>query len=151
MINKLLATTIAFAAATLAAGAATAAASGFTMLAGYYETRTSSPGDPAGKPVRDCLSPAEAKEKTVERWLSETTKMPNCTFSKRAIGGGRFAITGNCNNGGMKSSFSQTGTYSPTAMTMNMKMTLNAGGKPVSMDMTTVSRRIAASCPARAR
>jgi hypothetical protein len=51
----------------------------------------------------------------------------------------------------MKSTFTQTGTYSPTAMSMNMKMILNAGGKPVSMDLVTTSRRIAASCPAEAR
>jgi hypothetical protein len=150
MTRKLLAT-MAICAATLAAGAATAAASGFTMLPGYYETRTSSPGEKAGQPVRDCMTAAEAKEKTVERWLAESSKMPNCTFSKRAIAGGKFAVAGNCNQGGMKSSFSQTGTYSPTAMTMNMKMTLHAGGKPVSMDVTTISRRIAATCPAGAR
>jgi hypothetical protein len=151
MMNKLLATSLAFSAATLAAGAATAAASGLTMLPGYYETRTSSPGDPAGKPVRDCVTVAEAKERTVERWLSETSKIPNCTFSRRAIGGGKFAIAGTCNNAGMKSTFTQTGTYSPTAMSMNMKMTLNAGGKPVSMDLVTTSRRIAGSCPAGTR
>lgn len=151
MMNKLLSTSLALSAATLAAGAATAAASGLTMLPGYYETRTNSPGDPAGKPVRDCVTIAEAKERTVERWLSETSKIPNCTFSRRAIGGGKFAIAGTCNNAGMKSTFTQTGTYSPTAMSMNMKMTLNAGGKPVSMDLVTTSRRIAASCPAGAR
>lgn len=148
MTTKIIAATLSLSAAALAGGAATAASSAFTMLPGYYETRTTSPGDPSGETVRDCVTSAEAKERTVERWLSETSKIPNCTFSKRAIGGGKFAIAGTCNNGGMKSSFTQTGTFSPTSLSMNMKMTLNAGGKPVQMNVRTNSRRLAASCPA---
>ena len=131
--------------------AAVAAGSSSVLLPGYYETRTSSPGSPAGEAVRDCVTASEARERTVERWLAESTNIPNCAFTKRSIGGGRFAFAGSCNNGGMKSSFIQTGTYSPTSLSMNMKMTMNAGGKPISLDLVTTSRRIAAACPAGAR
>ena len=148
MNNKLL---IVAAIAATGSAAAAASVSGSVLLPGYYETRTSSPGSPAGEPVRDCITAAEAKEKTVERWLAESSNVPNCVFTRRSIGGGRIAVAGTCNNGGMKSSFTQTGTYSPTSMSMNMKMTMSAGGKPITVDLVTTSRRIAATCPAGAR
>lgn len=123
------------------------------MLPGLYETKTVYPGQGGSDTTRDCVTPAEVRNATVERKLAETLKDQSCNFTSRSFGGGKFAIAGTCNNEGVKSSFKQTGTYSPTAMTFNMTMTMvpAPGAKPVSLNMSSTSRRIAASCPAGSR
>jgi hypothetical protein len=122
-----------------------------TFQPGLYETRVSYPDDGQGvETTRECLTAAEAKQESLERRLAETVQDSNCRFTQRSIGGGRFNIAGTCNNDGMRSTLKQTGTYSTTAMAMNMDMTLAAaaGAPPVSMRMVMSSRRVAATCPA---
>ena len=131
-----------------AAGAASADAE---FLPGLYEVRVSYPGDGSGvETTRECLTPAEAKEESLERRLVAAVNDSTCTFTQRTIGGGRFAIAGTCNNEGFRSSLKQTGTYSPTAMTMDMSMTMVPvpGAEPVSTQMVMTVRRVAANCPA---
>ena len=132
-------------------GAAGAAFADAMFLPGLYEVRVSYPGDGSGvETTRECLTSAEAKEESLERQLGEVLNDASCQFTQRNIGGGRFAISGTCNNEGFRSNLKQSGTYSPTTMTMDMSMTLAPvpGAEPVSMQMTMSSRRIAANCPA---
>jgi hypothetical protein len=121
------------------------------FLPGLYEVRVSYPGDGSDvETTRECLTSAEAKEESLERYLAEAVKDPSCKFTQRSIGGGRFAIAGTCNSEGLRSTLKQTGTYSPTAMTMDMSMTLVSvpGVEPVRMRMVMSIRRLAANCPA---
>ncbi|WP_126172003.1 DUF3617 domain-containing protein [Altericroceibacterium xinjiangense] len=130
--------------------AANAAPAETRMLPGLYETRTSSPGKPGGTKARDCLTPEDVKIRTIERQLAEAVKDGSCKLGSRTVGGGKFAVSGTCNNGGIRSTFKQTGTYSPTAMSMNMSMTMvpAPGARPISMTVVSTSRRIAPTCPA---
>lgn len=132
------------------AQAAGAALANTTFQPGLWETKTRSPGRPDVETTRDCVTPEETKRETLEKRLAEAVQDPSCKYTQRSIGGGKFAISGACNNEGIRSSFRQTGTYSPTAMTMNMSMTLVAapGAKPVAMNVISSSRRIAPTCPA---
>ena len=139
----------------LAAGVVALSASGAAnaetvMLPGLYETKVGYPGQGGVETTRDCLTPDEVKTETIERRLAQAVKDPSCKFSSRSFGGGKFAIAGSCNNGGIRSSFKQSGTYSPTTLNMNMSMTMipTPGAKPVAMNLVTASRRIAATCPA---
>jgi hypothetical protein len=140
--------TLLIAALTLGTASAAAAMADTTMLPGYYETVTRIAGKPGGTTTRDCLSAAEARTETVERKLAEALQAPGCTYSQRSLAGGRFALAGSCNQDGIKSTFRQTGTYSPTAMTMTNVMTMSTGGKPINLSLLINSRRIAAACPA---
>lgn len=148
MNAKTLAAGLVGAIALCAAGAAFADA---LFLPGLYEVRVSYPGDGSGvETTRECLTSAEAKEESLERYLAEVVEDSSCRFTQRSIGGGRFAIAGTCNNEGFRSKLRQTGTYSPTAMTMDMRMTMAhaSGAEPVSVQMVMSSRRVAANCPA---
>ena len=131
-----------------AAGAAFADA---VFLPGLYEVRVSYPDEGSDvETTRECLTSAEVKEESLERYLAEAVKDTSCKYTQRSIGGGRFAIAGSCNNEGFRSTVKQTGTYSPTAMTMDMSMTMMsvAGAEPVSLRMVMTLRRLAATCPA---
>ncbi|KGM53653.1 hypothetical protein N800_07030 [Lysobacter daejeonensis GH1-9] len=122
-----------------------------TFQPGLYETKVSYPDDgPGVETTRECLTAAEAKQESLERRLAETVQDASCKFTQRSIGGGRFSIAGTCNNDGVRSTLKQTGTYSATAMAMNMHMTLvaSAGTAPISVRMVMSSRRVAATCPA---
>ena len=120
------------------------------FLPGLWETRTRSVGDNDVETNRDCVTPEETRRETLERRLAEMVKDPSCKYTQRSIGGGKFAIAGTCNNGGMKSTVRQTGTFSPTTLNMTMAMTLVAapGAKPVTMNIVSSSRRLAPTCPA---
>lgn len=121
------------------------------FLPGLYETRVSYPDDGAGvETTRECLTPAEAKQESLERRLAEAVQDGNCRFAQRSIAGGKFTLVGTCVSEGAKSSVRQTGTYTPTTMAMNMRMTVVAGpgAPPVSVDMVMTSRRLATICPA---
>lgn len=127
------------------------AAAEVTFLPGLYETQVRYPEDgPGTETSRECLTPAEAKQESLERRLAETVRDSSCRFTQRSIGGGKFAIAGTCNNDGMRSSLKQSGTYSPTSMTMDMRMSVVVapGAEPVATRMLLSSRRIAAACPA---
>jgi hypothetical protein len=131
--------------------AAGTAFAGAVFLPGLYEVRVSYPGDGSGvETTRECLTSAEAEEESLEWRLAEIVKDPTCRFTQRSIGGGRFAIAGTCNSEGFRSSLKQTGTYSPTAMTMDMSLTTVPvpGAEPVIMQMVLSIRRVAATCPA---
>jgi uncharacterized protein (DUF849 family) len=137
-------------AAAFAAAAVGAAAPGATaFLPGVYETTTTH-ADGTKDTARHCATSKGVQNDTLEKRLAAMSQDPSCQFTQRSIGGGKFAIAANCNNEGVKSSYRQSGTYTPTAMTMNMAMTMQvaAGQKPVSMNFTAVSRRVAATCPA---
>ncbi|TWI14361.1 DUF3617 domain-containing protein [Aerolutibacter ruishenii] len=128
-----------------------AAAAEATFLPGLYEFKVSYPDEgPEVETSRECLTAAEAKQESLEQQLAETVSDSNCRFTQRTIGGGRFAIAGTCNNGGVRSTLKQSGTYSPTAMAMNMTMSMvpAPGTKPVDVRMVMSSKRIAAACPA---
>lgn len=128
-----------------------AAAAEVTFLPGLYETQVRYPEDgPGTETSRECVTPAEAKQESLERRLAEIMDDANCRFTQRSIGGGRFAIAGTCNNYGIRSSLKQSGSYSPTAMTMDMRMSMVVapGAGPVGTHMVLSSRRIAAACPA---
>lgn len=127
-----------------------AAGAEVTFLPGLYETRVHYPDDGAGTETsRECLTPAEVKQESLERSLAEMVRDSSCRFTQRAIGGGRFAMAGTCNNDGMRSSVQQTGTYTTTSMTMDMRMSLVVapGAGPVNTRMVMSARRIAANCP----
>ena len=127
-----------------AAGAACADA---VFLPGLYEVRVSYPDEGSGvETTRECLTTAEVQAESLERRLGDFVKDASCRFTRKTIGGGRFAIAGTCNNEGFRSTLKQSGTYAPTAMTMEMTMTMPAAG--ASMKMVMSSRRVAASCPA---
>ena len=129
---------------------ADAAFAATTFLPGLYEIKVSHPGDDSGiETTRECLTPAEARQESLEQLLMQAVRDRNCTFTQRNIGAGQFAIVGNRNHDGIRSSLKQSGTYSPTAMAMNMTMTMMPvpGTEPVRMDMVLSSRRVAASCP----
>ena len=118
---------------------------------GLYEVRVSYPSEGAGvETTRECLTAAEARQESLEWRLAEVLEDTSCKFTQRSIAGGRFAIAGSCNNEGFRSTLKQSGTYSPTAMTMEMSMTMQPmpGAEPVGMKMVLSSRRIAANCPA---
>jgi hypothetical protein len=140
--------TLLTAAIALGTASAAAAMADTAMLPGYYETVTRTVGKAGGTTTRDCLSPAEARTETVERKLQEALRAPGCKYTQRSLASGKFALAGSCNQAGMKSSFKQTGTYSPTGMTMNNVMTMSLGGKPINLSLVINSRRIAATCPA---
>lgn len=133
----------------LFAGHATAAEA--TFLPGLYEFKVSYPDDgPEVEKSRECLTAAEVKQESLEQQLAKTVSDSNCRFTQRTIGGGRFAIAGTCNNDGVRSTLRQSGTYSSTAMSMNMTMSMvpAPGAKPVDVRMVMSSQRISATCPA---
>jgi hypothetical protein len=117
---------------------------------GYYETTTRFAGDPEPEIKRECVTAAEARTRTLERFLAETTE-GKCTYTQRQIGGGRFAIAGACTYEGVKSTFRNTGAYSPTAFSLNLVSRTMVAGQPIDINLSTSSRRIAAACPASAR
>lgn len=130
---------------------ASAAASADALFQpGLYETRVSYPGEGTAVEVtRDCLTPAEARRESVSARLAEATRDPACRYTQRSISGGRFAIAGTCDNEGIRTAVRQTGTYTPTSMSLDMRTTMSAPGMaPVHVDMRMSSRRIAAACPA---
>lgn len=130
---------------------ASAAIAATTFLPGLYETRVSYPGQGTSVEVkRECVTTEEARTESLERQLAEAAQDAACTYTQRSIAGGRFNIVANCNASGFRTSVKQTGTYSPTSMTMNMTMTLAPapGAKPVRMETVMAGRRIAATCPA---
>lgn len=135
-------------AAVLLAGNAAAAEA--TFLPGLYEFKMSYPDDgPEVETSRECLTAAEAKQESLEQQLAKTVADSNCRFTQRTIGGGRFAMTGTCNNDGIRSTLKQSGTYSPTTMNVNMTMSMvpAPGAKPVDMRMVMSGKRVAAVCP----
>jgi len=120
------------------------------MLPGLYENKVRMPQyDNETETTRDCLTPAEAKNATIERHLAETLKDKSCKYSSRSISGGKFTLAGTCvAEGGAKSSFKQTGTFTPTSLNMTMTGFVTIGGQKMDIGMIMSSRRIAASCPA---
>jgi hypothetical protein len=130
----------------LAVAAPTLAATAF--LPGVYETKTAY-ADGTKETSRHCATSKGVGNDTLEKRLAAMTNANGCTYSQKSIGGGKYAIAGTCNQDGIRSSVKQSGTYTPTSMTMNMAMTLAMPKqKPVSMSFTAVSRRVAATCPA---
>lgn len=130
------------------AGAACADAA---FLPGLYEVRVSYPSEGSGvETTRECLTAAEARQQSLEWRLAEVLEDSSCRFTQRNIAGGRFAIAGSCDNDGFRSTLKQSGTYSPTTMTMEMSMTMQPmpGAEAVGMRMVLSSRRVAANCPA---
>jgi outer membrane receptor for ferric coprogen and ferric-rhodotorulic acid len=132
----------------VAVSAGGAALAQTTFLPGLYETQTREAGSDEVETTRDCLTPQEAKQKTLEIALASALKSKSCTYAQRSVGGGKFALAGTCSQGGMKSTFKQTGTYSTTSMTMNTKLSMSMGGQPISVDIITTQRRVAPTCPA---
>lgn len=132
-----------------AAFSATAALAETAFLPGVYETTTTH-ADGTKETSRHCATSKGIQNDTLEKRLAAMSRDPSCKFSQRSIGGGKYAVAATCNNEGVKSSYRQTGTYTPTSMTMNMAMTMQVapGQKPVSMDFKALSRRVAATCPA---
>ncbi|QSX78696.1 DUF3617 domain-containing protein [Agrilutibacter solisilvae] len=131
--------------------AAEVACADAAFLPGLYEVRVSYPSEGAGvETTRECLTAAEARQESLEWRLAEVVEDTSCKFTQRSIAGGRFAIAGTCNNQGFRSTLKQSGTYSPTTMTMDMSMTMQPmpGAEPVAMRMVMSSRRVAANCPA---
>jgi len=143
-------TILAGAAGLVALTGASAACAETSLLPGLWEAKTTFADSKNVETTRDCITPAETKAGTLDAQLAKAIRDPSCKYTQRNVGGGRFAVAATCNNGGMKSSYRQTGTYTPTTLTMNMAMTLVAapGAKPASMAFTSVSRRIAPTCPA---
>jgi hypothetical protein len=130
-------------------GFAGAALAQTTFLPGVYETVTTH-ADGAKETSRHCAKSHGAENDTLERRLAAMTQDPSCKFTQRTVTGGKFAIAAACENEGVKSSYKQSGTYGPAAMTMAMTMTIQAapGQAPVTSSFTAVSRRVAAVCPA---
>jgi hypothetical protein len=127
------------------AGAASAATS-FTP--GVWETRTVH-ADGDVQTTRHCAKPVDMRNDTLEARLAAMSNVKGCAYSQKAIGGGKYAIAGTCNQDGIRSSVRQSGTYTPNSMTMNMAMSLAMPGqKPVSMSFKAVSRRVGATCSA---
>lgn len=143
-------TILAGAAGLIALTGGSAAFAETSLLPGLWEAKTTFADTKNVETTRSCISPAETKAGTLDQQLAKAVKDPSCKYTQRNIGGGRFAVAATCNNGGMKSGYKQTGTFTPTTMTMNMSMTLVTapGAKPVSMAFTSASRRIAPTCPA---
>ena len=137
--------------ASLAAAAigATGAAAGTAFLPGVYETTTTH-ADGTEDVSRHCATSKGIQNDTLEKRLAAMSQDSSCKFTERSVGGGKYAIAASCDNEGVKSSYRQTGTYTPTSMTMAMAMTMQVapGQKPVSMNFTALSRRLAATCPA---
>ena len=128
-----------------------ASAAGETLMSpGFYETTTRIAGDPDVERKRECLTPAEVRARPLERVLAEMTE-GRCTYTQRQIGGGRFAFAGACVNEGVRTTFRNTGTYTPTSYSVNLNSRTMVGGTPIDIVVTTASRRIAAVCPAGAR
>lgn len=128
-----------------------ASAAGETLMSpGFYETTTRIAGDPEVERKRECLTPAEVRARPLERVLAEMTE-GRCTYTQRQIGGGRFAFAGACVNEGVRTTFRNTGTYTPTSYSVNLNSRTMVGGTPIDIVVTTASRRIAAVCPAGAR
>lgn len=137
--------------ATLFGAPLAANAAGETMMApGYYETVTKIAGDPEADIKRECWTPAETRTRTVELILAELTE-GRCTYTQRQLGSGRFTIAGACVNEGVRSTFRNTGSYSPTSLSVNLSSRTVVGGAPIDIVLSTTSRRIAAACPAGAR
>lgn len=132
-----------------AAATASAALAETAFLPGVYETKTTH-DDGTTDVSRHCATSKGVQNDTVEKRLAAMTRDPNCRFTQKSIAGGRYAIAATCNNQGARATFTQTGNYSPTSMTMNMAMTMQVapGQKPVSTKFTALSRRVAAACPA---
>ncbi|MOA67861.1 hypothetical protein D3C78_1952100 [compost metagenome] len=51
----------------------------------------------------------------------------------------------------MRTTFRNTGTYTPTSFNLSLNSRSMVGGTPIDVVVTTSSRRIAAACPAGAR
>jgi hypothetical protein len=133
-----------------ALGSGAIAAPGATaFLPGLFETVTTD-AEGTRKTSRSCASAQAVQTDTLEKRLAAMGQDPSCKFTQRTIGGGKYAIAASCSNEGAKSSYRQSGTYTPTSMTMNMAMTMQVapGQKPVTYSFTSVSRRVAATCPA---
>ena len=142
-------TIIAAVALLTAAGAASAATTQTGFLPGDYETVTTH-ADGTRDVSRHCANSKDVASDTLEKRLEAMSQDKSCTFTKRTIGGGSYSIAATCNNEGARSSYTQSGSYTPTSMTMAMAMTLQVapGQKPVSMKFNAVSRRVGATCPA---
>jgi hypothetical protein len=136
-------------AAMIALPASAAVLAETAFLPGVYETTTTH-ADGTKETSRHCATSKGVANDTLEKRLAAVTQDPSCKFSQQSIGSGKFAIAGSCNNDRMRSSYKQTGSYTPSSMTMNMAMTLVTapGQTPVSMNFNAVSRRVAAVCPA---
>lgn len=140
--------TLAAGAALLAACAPTAGAQAQTTFApGYYETTLRVAGDPEPEVQRECVTPAEAKTRTVEVMLSEWTE-GKCAYSQRQVGGGKFALAGSCVLDGARSTFRYAGAYTPTSLSATLSSRTVVSGQPLDMNTKISSRRIAPTCPA---
>ena len=105
-----------------AAIAATSAPAGTAFLPGVYETTTTH-ADGTKDISRHCATSKGIQNDTLEKRLAATSQGSSCKFTQRSVGGGKFAIVASCENEGVKSSYRQTGTYTPTSMNMTMAMT----------------------------
>jgi|GEM_PF-5192254 len=142
-------TLLAGAAGLVALNCAGAALAETAFQPGVWETKTTFADTKNVETNRHCAKAADVKRDTLEARLAAMTQNPNCKYSQKSIGGGKYAIAGTCNDAGIKSSYRQSGTYTPASMTMNMSMTIAVPGqKPVSQSFTAVSRRVGAVCPA---
>lgn len=134
-------------AALLAAAPAAGALAATSFAPGYYETVTRIAGEAEAEVQRDCVTPAEAKARTLEAILAEWTE-GQCTYSQRQVGGGRFALAGACVVDGARSSFRHSGAYTPTSFSADLSARTVVSGQPIDLNLTVSSRRLAPTCPA---
>lgn len=121
------------------------------FLPGLYEIRVSYPDEsPDAEITHECLTPAAAAQESLERRLADALRDRNCGFTQQRIGAGTFHIAGTCSDGGVSARIEQSGTFSPTSMSMNLRTTLTPapGVAPVSTSLVLTSRRLSATCPA---
>lgn len=134
-------------AALIAAGAPAAALAQTTFAPGYYETVTRIAGDPDPEIQRDCVTPAEARSRTLETVLAEWTE-GQCTYTQRQVGGGKFALAGACVVDGSRSTFRYSGAYTPASFTAKLSSRTVVSGQPIDINLSIASRRLAPACPA---
>ena len=135
------------AAAFVAAAVPAATLAQTTFAPGYYETATRIAGDPEPEIQRDCVTPAEAKGRTLEAILAEWTE-GQCAYTQRQVGGGKFALAGSCVVDGSRSTFRYAGSYNPTSFSAKLSSRTVVSGQPLDVNLTVSSRRLAPACPA---
>lgn len=92
---------------------------------------------------RRCITPADVDKVLSGRINHHYT----CTYPEKRVADGRMYFKGTCvDKRGRKVNVTATGTYSPTAFTLNASLSGKVAGVPLSATATTSAHRLGDTC-----
>lgn len=94
---------------------------------------------------RRCITPAD-----VDKVMSgRINRHYTCTYPEKRVAGGKMYFKGTCvDKRGRQVAVTATGTYSPTAFTLNASLAGKVAGVSVSATASTTAKRLGDDCPA---